>query len=375
MKRKKKGILICGAYGLGNMGDEAILSAILQEIREAAPGEEITVLTRSPKETAAKHGVKAVYTFDFPRIWRAMKDCRLYVNGGGSLIQDVTSSRSLWFYLYTIRAAKQRGCKVLMYGCGIGPVNRKRNALRTQRVLNRCVDAITLRDANSKATLEDLGVTEPEIIIAADPTVILPAADPDTVDKLMEERGMDRDGAYISFTLRTWPGFEAKTDAFAAAARYAYEKYGLTPVFLPIEAPMDTAAAQKVIARLEGIPYILSKPCVSSYQVIGLFARMKAVVSMRLHALVFAAGQGVPLVGIVYDQKVNSFLDYIGQDLYMDLNNVTKEGLRDAIDKAVARQDDKAFLLSGVERLRTVESRNGETAARLLKEERGGTSL
>ena len=42
---------------------------------------------------------------------------------------------------------------------------------------------------------------------------------------------------------------------------------------------------------------------------------MKVVVSMRLHALVFSASQGVPLVGVVYDQKISSFLSYIGQDL------------------------------------------------------------
>lgn len=366
---KKQGIVICGAYGLGNVGDEAILSAILREMREVAPGEEITVLTRSPKETAEKHGVKAVYTFDLPGVWRAMGKCRLYVNGGGSLIQDVTSSRSLWYYLYTITVAKRRGCKVLMYGCGIGPVSRAGNIRRARKVLNRCVDVITLRDVNSQAVLREMGVTQPEVIVSADPTVILPAADEAVVDKLMVERGLEKDGRYIGFTLRTWPGFEEKAEAFAAGARYAYEAYGLTPVFLPIEARLDNPAARKVAAKLDGVPHVIGGPCTTSGEVIGLFARMKAVVSMRLHALVFAAGQGVPLVGVVYDQKVNSFLDYIGQDLYMDLKDVTKDRLCAAIDKAVARMDDKAFLLSGVERLRAVEGRNSETAARLLRSE------
>ncbi len=54
----------------------------------------------------------------------------------------------------------------------------------------------------------------------------------------------------------------------------------------------------------------------------------------------------------------------------MDLPDVTPEALEACIDKAVARMDDKDFLLSGVERLRQVERRNSETAARLLKGER-----
>ena len=88
---------------------------------------------------------------------------------------------------------------------------------------------------------------------------------------------------------------------------------------------------------------------------------------MRLHALVFAAGQGVPLVGVVYDQKISSFLSYIGQDLFTDLSELTEEGLKAHIDAACARIGDTVFLSGGVNRLRQVERRNSETAARLLE--------
>ena len=65
----RSGIVICGSYGLGNAGDEAILKAILQEVRATAPGEEITVLSRNPAETEARHSVQAVHMFDIPA-WR-----------------------------------------------------------------------------------------------------------------------------------------------------------------------------------------------------------------------------------------------------------------------------------------------------------------
>ena len=80
-----------------------------------------------------------------------------------------------------------------------------------------------------------------------------------------------------------------------------------------------------------------------------------------------AAGQGVPLVGVVYDQKISSFLSYIGQDLYTDLGDLTYEGLCEHIDRACARIGDTAFLTGGVDRLRQAERRNLETAARLLE--------
>ena len=88
---------------------------------------------------------------------------------------------------------------------------------------------------------------------------------------------------------------------------------------------------------------------------------------MRLHALVFSAGQGVPLVGVVYDQKISSFLSYIGQDLYTDLDKVTVESLCGYIDAVYARIGDTEFLSGGVERLRQVERRNSETARMLLE--------
>ena len=73
------------------------------------------------------------------------------------------------------------------------------------------------------------------------------------------------------------------------------------------------------------------------------------------------------LVGVVYDQKISSFLSYIGQDLYTDLDKVTAESLCGYIDAVYARIGDTEFLSGGVERLRQVEERNQETARRLLE--------
>ena len=139
-----------------------------------------------PKETRLRHRVNAVYTFNVPAFARRMRHAKLYVNGGGSLMQDVTSRRSLWFYLYTLACAKRRGCRVMMYGCGIGPIHYPYNRKRVTKVLNRCVDVITLRDSASREELQGLGVTTPEIVVAADPTVILPAASAEVADSLLE---------------------------------------------------------------------------------------------------------------------------------------------------------------------------------------------
>ncbi len=365
---KRDGALVCGAYGRGNAGDDAILEAIVTELRQIDPDLPVWVLSRTPEETRRTYRVNSIYTFAFPRFLRRMSKTRLYINGGGSLMQDVTSHRSLWFYLFTISAARRLGNRVLMYGCGIGPIHAPANRKRASRVLQRSVDAITLRDTHSKAELEDMGVTRPEIVLAADPTVILPAAPPQVVDGLMERLGLDPRGRYIGLTLRPWPGFEEKAALFGAAADYAYETYGLIPVFLPIEPRLDVGSAQLAARHMNPrTPRHILEETGGSDHTIGLLSRMQVVLSMRLHALVFAAGQGVPLVGVVYDQKISSFLSYIGQDLFTDLEQVTLPVLCAHIDAACARIGDAAFLSGGVKRLRQVERRNQETARRLLE--------
>ena len=91
---------------------------------------------------------------------------------------------------------------------------------------------------------------------------------------------------------------------------------------------------------------------------------MSLVVSMRLHTLIFASGQGVPMVGVVYDPKVSGFLDYLGQERYLPLAEVTAAALDDLIDAAMAEEP---FEVENIERLRRLSAEN-ETLARHLLE-------
>ncbi|HIR54169.1 MAG TPA: polysaccharide pyruvyl transferase CsaB [Candidatus Scatomorpha intestinigallinarum] len=366
--RGRSGVVICGAYGMGNSGDEAILDAIVAEMRAIDPLMPLTVMTRDPAGASARLGLTAVHTFNFPRFLAVMRRRALYINGGGSLIQDVTSRRSLWYYLFTLRAAKRLGCKVMMYGCGIGPVKRPGGVERTRRVLNSCVDAITLREPDSIEELARFGVTKPEIILASDPALTLPSAPAEEVDAALEAAGAASKGKYICFALRLWPGFGEKAGVFAAAARHAHEAYGLTPVFLPINHLDDGQAAALVAEKLGDTPHVLLPGPMSSALVIGLMSRMQVVVSMRLHGLIFAAGQGVPLIGVSYDPKVTAFLRCV------DAGCVPLEGLEEGelcrlIDGAAARSGDAAALEENVRKLRAIEHRSMETAARLLGKE------
>ena len=364
-KRDRDGVVICGAYGRGNAGDDAILEAILQEMRSIDPDMPITVLTKDPKATRLTYRVRTAGRMDVGTWKKAMRHAGLYINGGGSLIQDVTSRRSLWFYLHNIQAAHKAGCKVQMYGCGIGPVLREQHRKLAASVLNASVDVITLREPDSLKELQAMGVTKPEILLTADPALTLPAASEDEIDSVLLRAGIPPHGKYLCFALRNWKGFEDKAPLFAQAAKYAYETYGLTPVFAAVEKHLDPVAGRLAAAGLD-IPHYFLDDAGSAGTIIGALSRMQAVVSMRLHALIFAAGQGIPLAGVVYDPKVSAFLRYIGQENFLDLDALTADALKAMIDCMVSSPISPEEQAAAVQKLRQIEQVNVDTARRLL---------
>ncbi|WP_295580392.1 polysaccharide pyruvyl transferase CsaB [uncultured Oscillibacter sp.] len=363
--KQRDGVVICGAYGRGNAGDDAILEAILQEMRSIDPDMPITVLSKDPKSTRLTYRVCSVSRTAFLSWHRAMGRARLYINGGGSLIQDVTSRRSLWFYLMNIRAAKRAGCRVQMYGCGIGPVTRQSHRRLAASVLNRSVDVITLREPDSLEELRSMGVTRPEILLTADPALTLRQAPDTETDSVLLRAGIPPRGRYLCFALRRWKGFEEKAPLFCAAARYAYERHGLTPVFVAVEKHLDPGAGQ-LAARGLTVPHYFLSDAGGAGTIIGALSRMEAVVSMRLHALIFAAGQGIPLAGVVYDPKVSAFLRYIGQECFTDLEALTEENLREMIDRCIEQSARPEAQAAAVKRLREMEQKNVDVARRLL---------
>ena len=336
----------------------------MQEMRALDPERTICVMSRRPKETRLVYRTNAIYTFNVFSVLRRFRRAALYINGGGSLMQDVTSTRSIWYYCYTLRAAKKRGCKVMMYGCGIGPINRAGNRKMAARTIDRSVDRITLRDDNSRAQLEQMGVTHPDIRVSADPTIILSPAPHEVVNLALEQSGIDPEGRYIGFGLRHWKGLDAALPEIAAAAEYAYEKHGLIPVFVPIEFPSDLTPAERVGTLLR-CPWHAVRTRQPIEVTIGILARMQAVVGIRLHSLMFSAGQGVPVVGMSYDIKVDGFLKYIGSRTCLQLRSVKAADLCRLIDECVSGALDEEVRRTA-RMLREREHENVRGAAALL---------
>lgn len=332
-KRFRDRVVLCGAYGRGNVGDDAIMESIMTDIRLLDPDIPITVISRNPQATRLECRIDTVHTFNpFKQFFRLLR-ARLYINGGGTLIADNTSTRSIRYYLYSITAAKLMGAKVMLYGCGIGPITNPSNRRAAGRTLNRRADVITLRDENSAAELSDMGVVRPEISITADPTLTLSPVSASRIDAVLNEEGIPPRGSYIAVSLRGWHGFSEKAGEIAAAVNELSRKKGLTPLLIPMGYPYDIRVIDEFTAKLD-CPFFVLRRKHSVREVMGVISRAELTLGMRLHSLIFSAAVGVPIVGISYDVKVASFADCIGAEYCLPLPEITSEKLLAAAEAA-----------------------------------------
>lgn len=271
---------------------------MLAELRARRPDEQLTVLSADPAGTRALHNVEA-----WPRspaaVWRALKHARLLISGGGSLIQDVTSARSAVYYLGVIAAASVRRVPTAVVGQGIGPIRRPWVRALTRWTLNR-TQAISLRDAESAQTLAALGVIRP-VHLGADLAVLMAPAPPERVAEVLTRLGLDAAPARVGIAVRPWAGLNPL--AIGREIKQFAEPRKAAVVVFPFDRVRDRTVSEAVASASGGHLVEATTP----QDLLGLVGAMDLVIGVRLHALVFAASQGVPALGLIYDPKVSAF--------------------------------------------------------------------
>lgn len=308
-------VALHGYYGFGNVGDEALLRAIVRDLRAQIPGARIVALSADPRWTARVHGLPAVRRFDPVAVTRLLRQAELFVLGGGTLLQDATSLRSLAYYAATALLARRLGCRVMLYANGLGPI-ATRLGRRLARAALLSADRITLRDGESLRLYAEL-VPEaaggrgrsanrpraPEPIVTADPVFGLADEGPPP----------DRAGdPYAVFAFRPWPPLSGRLSEIAAAARALAEERGAVPVFLAMHPRQDLALAERLAHEAGSPAHALALDPADVDGHLRLLAGARVLVTMRLHALLLAAAQGRPAVALPYDPKVSAAARELG---------------------------------------------------------------
>lgn len=371
--QKNKEILISGYYGFKNSGDDALLKAIIRDLKACKESPNIVVLSANPRETMEDYHVKAISRINPVSILRHMKNAEMLISGGGTLIQDRTSTKSLWYYLSIISLALRKKLKVMLYSNGIGPLEKERNIKRTRKTLERA-DLITLRDERSYKTLRELGIENKNVAVTADPALDLQIADRVRGAEILRNEGIDADKKILGVSVRRWQNLDDEFETeIARACDYAYEKYGYYTVFLPMQSSRDMTISQNVRRRMKHKSSIIKRRY-NVEDMISIMSCFKLCVGMRLHTLIYAAINSVPLIGLVYDPKISSFMEYTHQNHFINVEELSAEELMKQLDECIHDYDDiKKDLEKNYGILKEKARLNGKYAIELY--EKGSVTL
>ena len=306
VRRRKFQVLISGYYGFSNAGDDAILASIQQAIGAASDEVSLTVLSNDPGLTRRQYGLEAIPRFHVTKVFSALRRSDALLSGGGSLLQDTTSTRSLLYYLSVIRCAEGLGKPVMLYANGIGPVRKKNNRRRVKKAVERaCV--VTLRDHSSAKELTAMGVKRNDLHVTADPVFHLAPASEARSRELLEQAGLTPGTPFVAVSVRDWPGADRFPGELAILCDHLRLKHGLEVLFLLMQPSRDLDTTQKVRQAMKEPSFLLEAPC-TPRELMGVLGQAKLCLAMRLHTLIFAARMAVPSMGLVYDPKVESYL-------------------------------------------------------------------
>ena len=329
-------VVLSGYYGFRNLGDDAILLALRDRLHETVPGATLLALSRRPEETREKCGVAAANRFNPFAVRKAIKSASCFVSGGGSLLQDHTSTRSLLYYAALIRMAKHYGKRIMFYANGIGPVETAQDRKRV-RAVSEMADVITLRDEESLSALRDMGVQNPNIRVTADPVYAMPGGDRERGLALLAERSVPTDKPIVGVSVRFASGMETNVAEFAKFCDALGET--ATVVFIDMQQGMDGLASAAVREKMQTTAYEVSAPY-APQTMADMLSCMDVVVSTRLHSMIFAACSGVPVLGVVYDPKVSACAHALDMPLAGTLDAFDAEAalraLRDVLDNRAA---------------------------------------
>jgi len=360
-----KRIAISGYYGFNNIGDEAVLEAILKNVRSAVPDAEIYVFSAEPEKTAELHGVFGVGRMSPWGILKTLARCHILISGGGSLLQDVTGHLSVIYYLLLIVAAKLMGKRVMVYSQGIGPIRKMTNRVLTRLVLSRA-DAITVREPKSRLDLIEIGIQAERIIVTADPVVSL---GPDPQCDVSQHISLD----LATNAIRIGLAFRGQDMKYGAAERLAEaislvrENVSAEVILIPYYRKQDLPMVERLESIL-GNSVQSVRTGVRVQEMINITRDLDVLVGSRLHSLIIAAVCPTPMVAVSYDPKIEYFMDTIHRKVTSDIRDMDPRLVAEAILQELQEREKNCLEIRGhIENLNQSLQRNEAILKELLK--------
>lgn len=296
--------VVSGYIGFDNFGDEAIAGILTSHLKDVG-AEKITLLSSNPIKTSQLYSVNSSYMLDFIK---PIIESDVLISGGGSLLQDVTSLKSLMYYLAVIMTALVMGKKVIIFAQGFTPFRTKIGKFLTTFVLKKC-HKISVRDVESKKFLDSLKIKSQ---LVSDPVFAINIGDS------QEHNG-------IGVQLRDFEGLD---DSFLEAlAKEISNKFGDEEIKL---ISLQDSCDIKILDKFAS--FGLKTRLVKNLSVKGVvkeISELEYLVGMRFHSLLVGARAGVKILGIDYDVKVEKLAKQVG----FPIIKMNQKDLKDSFDE------------------------------------------
>ena len=337
----RKRIIILGWYGSANVGDEAVLEATVEALRSRG-FHDLHVLSTNPQQTSRSLGVASSSRSPSIATYKALLGARALVLGGGGLIQDGTSVYNMPIYSLYVALARLIGLKVIGWGLGVEPL-----WTRLGKLLARAVVAgsnhFSVRDRESLRLLRIACIPLDRVMVTADPAFLIPVESqggrgeseaPHTIFCL-RDLSDNHPGINLHYLLPVsvrkrlglgWKPAPQRTEglirAIALAVAYCVQELGSRVTLLALwpgrddsilKRVRDTAVALSADPAMVSIQADTSRPGKAAQFV----ASADMLVSMRLHALIFAARGGVPMLALAYARKMRGLMHALNMERWL----------------------------------------------------------
>jgi polysaccharide pyruvyl transferase CsaB len=341
--------VLCGYYGQGNGGDEALLATLLQMLPKYVTP---IVLSGSPEETQKRYQVESYNRKSAFQVLKVIRKSDVFIWGGGSLIQDATSAASPLYYAGLMGLAQQMNLKTIAWAQGIGPLKRELTRRVARRSFAGCT-AVSVRDGGSAELLTNWQIP---FLLAPDPVWAL--------DSKPVKGLWDLPAPRVAVTLRSHSSLTPQRLNHLIQALISFQQATQTCILLVPFQDQDLSIAQTIANQLTGVHQILQIK--DPRELKGLFQGVQMAIGMRYHSLVMAAAAECQCFALSYDPKISQLmnqLDIPGWELnqlpddpnlicqtwlkyYANGDPLTTDQIQSLIDRALMHQDLLAQALS-----------------------------
>ena len=182
-----------------------------------------------------------------------------------------------------------------------------------------------------------MGVTREDIVVTADPVFTAEVPETDATEEILAAHGVK--GDFVTVSVRPFRGEPDYFTKFAAVLDGIKRRYGVEVVLVSMQPKRDEPVSWQVSDAMEEKCVVLTGDF-QPEELMGVIGRSRMILSMRLHALIFAARGAVPALGFVYDPKVKSYLELLHQPAAGRDGEIDVEATVEAVGVILSRREE-----------------------------------